>query len=145
AADMVAVRVRVDQQRDRLRRQLLDLVENRLAPARVLRVDHGHAVRVDEDGGVAAAAFQHEEVVLHLLDFDNLRTLRRRWWLIRADRKREHADAGDDCEEGRASHFFISSASFWIRPGRPPNSGGLGGGVFGLATVVGYPANFAGT
>ena len=39
AADVVAVRVGVDQRRDRLGRQLLDLVEDRLAPAGVLRVD----------------------------------------------------------------------------------------------------------
>ena len=56
AADVIAVRVRVDDRRHRLRRQLLDLVEDRLAPARILRVDDDDAVGADEDGGVAAAA-----------------------------------------------------------------------------------------
>ena len=64
AADVIAVRVRVDQERDRLRRQLLDLVEDRLAPAGVLRVDDGDAVGGDEHGGVAAAAAQDEQVVV---------------------------------------------------------------------------------
>jgi len=56
AAHMVAVRVRVDQRRDRLRRQLLDLVQDRRAPARVLRVHDDDAVRGDEHGRVPAAA-----------------------------------------------------------------------------------------
>ena len=34
-------------------------------------------------------------------------------------------------------YFFISLASFWMRPVRPPKSGGFAGGVFGFATVVG--------
>ncbi len=56
AAHVIAVRVRVDDGRDRLRAQLLDLRQNRRAPSRVLRVDDGDAVRLDEDGRVAAAA-----------------------------------------------------------------------------------------
>ena len=83
AAHVVAVRMGVDQRRDRLRRQLLDLVENRPPPARVFRVDHGHAVGHHEDGGVAAAAAQHPEVVLDLLDLDDFRRVRRRLRLHR--------------------------------------------------------------
>ena len=56
AAHVIAVRMRVDQRRHRLVGERLDLVENRLAPARVLRIDHHDAVGGDEDGGVAAAA-----------------------------------------------------------------------------------------
>ena len=56
AADVIAMRVRVDDRRHRLVRELLDLVEDRLAPARILRVDDDDAVAPDEDGGVAAAA-----------------------------------------------------------------------------------------
>src|SRR5204862_3863971 len=54
-------------------RQLLDCVQNRLTPCRVLGVDDGDAVRHHEDGGVAAAALaaQHEQVVLEFLDFDD--------------------------------------------------------------------------
>ena len=69
---MVAVRVGVDDAHDRLARQFLDLVEDGLAPAGVLRVDHGDAVRADEHGRVAAAALQDEQVVLELLDRDHL-------------------------------------------------------------------------
>ena len=73
AAHVIAVGVRVDQQRHGLRRQLLDLVEDRLTPAGVLRVDHRDAVGRDEHGGVAAAAAQDEQVVVQLLDLHRLR------------------------------------------------------------------------
>ena len=77
AAHMVAVCVCVDERCHRLGRQLLDLVEDRLAPARVLRVDDDDAVCSEEHGGVAAAAAQHVQVVLDLLDIDHLRRVRR--------------------------------------------------------------------
>jgi len=57
--------------------------------------------------------------------------------LRRAQAERKGADGAEDEDEARACHFFISSASFWMRPVNPPNSGGLGGGVFGFATVCG--------
>src|SRR5579864_8117733 len=85
AADMIAVRVRVDQARDRFWRQLLDFVENRLAPPWIFRVDDGHAVGVDEHGRVAAPALQYVEVVLDLVDRDDHRSLRRRLRLDRRD------------------------------------------------------------
>jgi hypothetical protein len=79
AADVIAVGVRVDQQRHRLRRQLLDFREDWLPPARVLRIDHRYTVGHDEDGRVAAAAgaAQHEQVVFDLLHFDDFRRIRR--------------------------------------------------------------------
>ena len=75
AADVITVRVRVDDRHDALVGDLLDRVEQRLPPARVLGVDHDHAVRGDEDGAVAAAARHHEQVVLDLLDLDHARRL----------------------------------------------------------------------
>jgi len=40
-------------------------------------------------------------------------------------------------DRGANGHFFISSASVWMRPASPPKSGGFAGGVFGFATVAG--------
>ena len=86
AAHVIAVRVGVDDHRDRFARQPLDLVENRLAPSGILRVDDHDAVGADEHGGVASPAFEQEQVVLELLDLDNLR---RRRLLIGRDGERE--------------------------------------------------------
>ena len=61
---MIAVGVGVDDRGDRLVGQLLDLVEDRLAPAGILRVDDDDAVRGDEHGGVAAAALQQNRLSL---------------------------------------------------------------------------------
>ena len=56
AADVVAMRVRVDDHRHRLVGDALDLLEQRLPPARVLGVDDDHAGRGDEDGAVPSTA-----------------------------------------------------------------------------------------
>ena len=76
AAHVIAVRVRVDDRRDWLAGHLFDLVENRLAPAGIFRVDDIDAGRADEDGSVSAAALEHEQIVFELFDFDNFRS---RW------------------------------------------------------------------
>ena len=68
ATHVIAVCMGVDEERHRFGRQLLDLVENRLAPTRVLRVDDGDAVGGDEHGGVAATAAQDVEAVVQFLD-----------------------------------------------------------------------------
>ena len=78
ATHVIAVRMRVDQQRDRLGRQFLDLGEDGLAPSRILRVDDGDAVGHHQHRRVAAATTQDEEVVLDLLDGHNLRLFRLR-------------------------------------------------------------------
>ena len=57
--------------RDRLVGELTDLVEDRLAPTRVLGVDNDHAGGRHEHGRVATAAFEDEQVVFELLDFDD--------------------------------------------------------------------------
>ncbi len=73
AAHVVAVRVRVDDHRHRLVRDGLDLVEERLAPARVLGIDDHDAGGGDEDGTVSTAAAHHEQVVFELIDLDHAR------------------------------------------------------------------------
>ena len=98
AAHVIAMRVRVDDCRHRLRTQLLDFFENRRAPSGVLGVDDGDAVGLDENRGVAAAARQDEQVVLELLHLDDHRLLAA---LLRddvrdragGDQDREHCDA----------------------------------------------------
>src|SRR5467141_3327096 len=60
AADMVGVCVGIDQSDDRLVSQFLNLVENRLAPARILRVHHGDAIGHDEYRSIAATPFEYE-------------------------------------------------------------------------------------
>jgi hypothetical protein len=75
AAHMVAVRMRVDQRRHRFVGERLDLVEDRLPPAGILRVDDDDPVGRDEHRCVAAAALQHVQVVFHLVDVDVLRSL----------------------------------------------------------------------
>src|SRR6185503_5896428 len=68
-----AVRVGVDDGRDRLVRQPLDFVQDWLAPSGVFRVDDDDAARGDEHGGVAAAALEHEQIVFEFLDLDHHR------------------------------------------------------------------------
>ena len=68
AADVVAVGVGVDDVGDRLVGHRLHLVHDRLAPVGQLGVDQHDPVGGDEDGRVAAAAGDHPQVVLHLLD-----------------------------------------------------------------------------
>ena len=106
---MIAVRVRVDDADHRLRAEFLDLVENRLAPSRVLRVDDGDAVGHDEHRGVAAAALsaQNEQVVLQLSDFHDpgrLLTGCGRRLLIRRDRVRQPSERQKHAEEDDPSH-----------------------------------------
>jgi hypothetical protein len=68
---VITVRVCIDDGRDGLRRQVLDAVEDRLAPPGVLRIHNHHARRADEDSRVTAPSRQHEQVVAKLFDFDH--------------------------------------------------------------------------
>ena len=59
---VIAVRMRVDDGRDRLVGELLDLVENRLTPSGVLRIDDHDAFGRDEHCRVAPAAYEDERL-----------------------------------------------------------------------------------
>src|SRR5207247_10469881 len=72
AADVVAVRVRVDDGRYWLCGDGFDCVEYRLAPAGELRVDQNDAEIRDEDRRVSTSAREYVEVVPQLLDLDDL-------------------------------------------------------------------------
>jgi hypothetical protein len=67
--------VRVDDRRDRLVGELADLVEDRLAPPRILGVDDNHARRGHEDSGIAAARWilEDPQIVPELLGLEHLR------------------------------------------------------------------------
>ena len=76
------------------------------------------AVGRDEDGGVAAAAAQHVEVVLHLLDFDHLGRIGRR--RLRLDRQRQRATTTSSIR----AQCLVSSDTSWEKdplnePDRP--------------------------
>jgi hypothetical protein len=109
-ADVIAVGVRVDDRRHRLAGELLDLREDRLAPARVLRVDDGDAVGLHEHGRVSAAACaaQHEEIVLELLDLDHRGTLRLATapgrLLICGHRHRKRTNANEHSQNAASFH-----------------------------------------
>jgi hypothetical protein len=70
----------VDDHRDRLVSDGLDLVQERLPPAGVFRIDDHHFRRGDEHGAVSPAAAHHVEVVLQLVDFDHTRCRLARGW-----------------------------------------------------------------
>jgi hypothetical protein len=90
---VIAVRVRIDDGRDGLRRQVLDAVEDRLAPPGILRIHDHYARRADEDSRVTAPSRQHEQVVAELLDFDHFGRRRTGSRLLRGgDRKRQGTD-----------------------------------------------------
>jgi hypothetical protein len=69
---MIAIRTGVDQRRDRLVRDGLDGVDDRLTPPVFLGIDDDHACRRDEDGGISSSALEDVQVVFQLLDFDGL-------------------------------------------------------------------------
>ena len=80
AVHMIEVCVRIDDRRDRLVGERLQLLDHRLPPAADLRVDEQHTLRGDERRGVAATAAEHVEVVgqfLHLQRVDGGRTAKR--------------------------------------------------------------------
>ena len=68
---MITVRMGVDERRYRLIRQFLDLVEDRLTPARIFGVNDHNAPGGDEYGCVSAATLEHPQVVLQLFHLDN--------------------------------------------------------------------------
>ena len=72
AADVVVMGVGVDDAHHRLRGDLLDLGDERLTPSRDLRIDDGDPVGADEDGRVAAASSEEEEIVLEFFDLNDL-------------------------------------------------------------------------
>ena len=101
AAHMVVMAMRVDECRDRVARQRLDLLQDRLSPARVLRVDDDDSGCRDEDRRVPATprSPQHEQIVFQLLDLDDLGRL-----LSRHDGKRERGDADQQYQNASAFH-----------------------------------------
>jgi hypothetical protein len=105
--------------RHRLGRQPLQRVEQRLSPARQLRVDQDDAGGGDEGGGVAAeAAAQDVEVVPHLLDHHVVRGRRR--LLLRGNSHREHARGEQRAEYEYSFHrafFVVSGFSRIVTPG----------------------------
>jgi hypothetical protein len=122
AADVVVVRVRVDDRHDRLVGDLLHLLNQRLTPAGNLRVDEQHPIRHDQNARVAAAegawhAANDEEVVAQLVDdqligggwFRRLRgpslTAAPGSRLLHgSDRCRQRADENDGSKYERAFH-----------------------------------------
>ena len=70
AAGMIAVHVRVDDELDRLRRELLDGGGDLVAQRRELRVDHEDAVGPDEHADGAALAVERVELVGDLVGLD---------------------------------------------------------------------------
>ena len=124
AAHVIAVRMRVDQRRHRLVGERLDLVENRLAPAGVLRIDDHDAVGGDEDGRVAAAAvrqrFQHVQVVFELRDLEGFRLL----LLLGSNRNRQPADYEQRAQDDASFH------------GLPPKGGLYRDSGFGIRDSI---------
>ena len=92
-ADVIAVRMRVDDHRHRLGRDGLDLIEDRLSPPGQLGIDDDDAVCRDEGGRVAAATNDHVQVVLDLLELRHI-------LLTRRHRRRRH-DERADSDDGR--------------------------------------------
>lgn len=68
AADVIVVRMRIEDVRDGLVRHAPHGVEQTLAAVRAFRVDQHHSVGADEDGRVAAVAFDYEKIVAQSLD-----------------------------------------------------------------------------
>src|SRR5207249_910240 len=75
AANVVTMGVRIDQCRDGFVCEFLDLVENRLTPAWILRVDNDHSVCGHKHGRVTTAAFEYPQVILEFLDLHDSRLL----------------------------------------------------------------------
>ena len=70
AAGVVAVQVRVHDELDRLRRELLDRGGDLVAQRRELRVDHEDAIGPDQDADGPALAVERVELVGDLVGFD---------------------------------------------------------------------------
>jgi hypothetical protein len=72
AAEVIWVRVRIDDGRDRVVGQLADLVNDRLPPLRVFPVHDDHTRSGDKDSRVTSGVLvpKHEEVVPELLDLE---------------------------------------------------------------------------
>src|SRR5207249_12024305 len=68
AAGVVAVSMRIDDERDRLADHRLDLVQNRLAIVGKLRVDDHDTICCEKDRSVSSTAGNHVETVRDFLD-----------------------------------------------------------------------------
>jgi hypothetical protein len=90
AAHVIEVGVGVDDRGDGLVGQLLELGDERRAPARQLRVHQRDAVGADERRRVPAAAAQYVEVVAQLLDLQHHR--RRLTAASRLHRRHSHRE-----------------------------------------------------
>src|SRR5262245_22945808 len=71
SADVVAVCVRVDKRSDWLVGQSLDLVEYRLTPPRIFRVDNDNTIRGDEHRCIPTATLEYKQILFELFDFDD--------------------------------------------------------------------------
>jgi len=114
AADVIGVAVRVDQNGHRLARQLPDLVEHRAPPPGILRVHDDDPIRRDENGRIAAASFEHEQVVFEFLDLDDLGLfagarglLRRRDGERRGKGKGQRTDADQHAQDDASCHASL--------------------------------------
>ena len=103
AADVVAMGVGIDQCRDGFVCEFLDLVENRLTPAGILRVDNNHSVRGHEHRRVATAAFEHPQVVLEFLGLHNSCLLTAAS-LLRSDDYGQRAERKQCAQNNRSFH-----------------------------------------
>ena len=101
AADVIAVRMRVDDRRYGLIGQALDFIQDRLAPAGVLGVHNDDTVGSDEHCRISAAPLEYVKVVLELIDLNDFRCL------------------GAACRLGSAQYINIRSAR--SRPFRDEN------------------------
>ena len=110
AAHMIAVRVRVDDRGHGFIGQRLDLVEDRLPPAWVLRVDDHDALRRDEDCGISATVPVLQDVKV-IFDFVDLESLfgRMRGLLKRRQRHRQRARDQQSSKQNTSLHRFLAS------------------------------------
>ena len=108
AARVVGMRVSVDDHRDRLVGDRFDLIENRLAIARIFCVDQNNSCVRDKHGRVAAhacflsAAGDDVQRILYFLEAD------RAWILLRPrDRDGERANSEQDSQYSQPFHARI--------------------------------------
>src|SRR5262249_59824 len=101
-ADVVAVCMGVDERSYRFVGQSLDLVEYRLTPSRILRVDNDNAIRGDEHCRIPTATLEYKQILFELFDFDDFGRLLPAACLTCANDHRQRTN-GDQRAENYAS------------------------------------------